>query len=114
MPIFLEQKNHFKEKLLEEKKNLEEELAELKSELDFGDDVDGLEEETDEAEEFATQIQIKKALEHRLLRIEKALKKIQDDIYGSCEKCGAEISATLLEVDPESQLCRQCKISQER
>lgn len=114
MPISEEQKNHFKEKLLEEKKSLEEEIAELKNELDFGDDTDGLEEETDKSEEFATQIQIRKTLQNRLARVSDALKKIQDNAYGICEKCGEEISAALLEIDPESRLCRQCKILQDR
>lgn len=114
MPISEEQKNYLRDKLLEEKKRLENEIAELKNELDFGDDTDGFEEKTDESEEFATQIQIKKTLGNRLDRINHALKKIQNNDYGLCEKCGGEISAALLEIDPESKLCRQCKISLEK
>lgn len=44
-----------------------------------------------------------------LRAIDVALKKIADGTYGSCEKCGAEISKQRLSAVPYAQLCIKCK-----
>jgi DnaK suppressor protein len=47
-------------------------------------------------------------------KIERALKKIEDDTFGTCESCDEEISVKRLEARPETTLCIRCKEDQER
>ena len=47
-------------------------------------------------------------------KIEKALRKIEDGSFGTCEECGEEISIKRLEARPETTLCIRCKEDQER
>ncbi len=97
-------------KLLQEKSELESEIQNVeKTAPDFGTDTDSFEEETDEAEEFSSQFGVNQALEERLSDVKAALEKIEQGVYGTCEKCRGEISLELLLVDPESRHCWQCK-----
>ena len=96
-------------KLLAEKIEIENQLGHITDNLDFGSETDHLEEETDEAEEFANRLSVKKALEDRLNRVTAALEKMKGETYGVCERCKGEISFSLLFVDPESTLCKKCK-----
>ncbi len=98
----------FKNLLLKEKAGLEEKIKKL-NDPDFGDDIDSLEEESDETEEMGTTIALSGSFSDRLSGINEALGKIDDGTYGICENCGKEISMELLEVDPESKLCKDCK-----
>lgn len=108
-----------KEKLQEYKTKLEKEqrliLAEIKQNetpTDFGSDIDHFEEESDEAEEMGNQLAVAQGLKGRLDDIEVALAKIQDGKYGICEKCGEEIEAEILDIDPESRLCKRDKLKE--
>ncbi len=47
-------------------------------------------------------------------KIQKALAKIEDGSFGTCEECGEEISVKRLEARPETTLCIKCKEDQER
>ena len=94
--------------LLKTKKGLEEKLEKL-TKVDFGDDIDSGEQESDEAEEIAANIPLLNTFRDRLADIDKALEKIEASTYGICESCGNEISMDLLEIDPESRLCKICK-----
>ena len=49
----------------------------------------------------------------KLLQIEAALRRIEDDDYGVCEECGDEIAAARLGVDPAVLLCIQCASARE-
>jgi len=98
-----------KEKLLKEKLDIENQLKELDKNLDFGSDVDHFEEEVDETEEYSNRLGTKLILKKQLEKIEKALNKIKTKKYGYCEKCLNPISEKLLETDPETELCQQCK-----
>ena len=77
----------------------------------MGSDTEGemLDEEADEAEEMTTNFALRAGLKGRLNAVNKALEKIEKGEYGKCEKCGGEISGEVLEVDPESELCKTCK-----
>ena len=94
--------------LLKEKESLEERLKKL-TKVDFGDDIDSLDEEADEAEEIATNIPLVNTFRDRLKGINEALEKMEAGTYGVCENCSKEISMDLLEVNPESKLCKDCK-----
>jgi DnaK suppressor protein len=109
MNLTKEKINNFKEILLKNRGSIEEGLEKLKKSLDFGSDVNSSDEETDESEEFSNYISIKRSLEARLDKINQALKKIEENAYGVCDKCGEEISEDVLEANPASALCKKCK-----
>ena len=47
-------------------------------------------------------------------KIQKAIERIEEGNFGTCEECGEEISAKRLEARPETTLCIRCKEDQER
>ena len=49
-----------------------------------------------------------------LAKIEEALQKIEQGVYGECENCGEEIGLKRLEARPVAELCIDCKSEQER
>ena len=49
-----------------------------------------------------------------LEKIVKALAKIEDGSFGTCEECSEEITVKRLEARPEATLCISCKEDQER
>ena len=101
----------FKQKLEEERRQIELEIKNLEKVPDFGSDVtESEDEEADEAEEFGNNQGIETALKEHLADIAVALRKIGENNYGKCEKCGQEIGQELLSVNPESKLCRDCKL----
>lgn len=96
-----------KERLLEERTKL---MAELKDpNVDFGNDVDAFDEETDEAEEFANRLSIYQTIKEHLSEVNAAIERIAHGEYGTCEECHKEISTDVLRADPESRLCKDCK-----
>lgn len=46
--------------------------------------------------------------EQELLRIGQALKRVAAEEYGDCLRCGEEIAAGRLQIDPAATLCIQC------
>ncbi|MCL4405465.1 TraR/DksA C4-type zinc finger protein [Patescibacteria group bacterium] len=99
-----------KEKLLKEKSRLEGELKRLNRE-NFGDDVDHGEENAEKEEQVEDNQGVATDYNSRLVDIDTALEKIREDTYGRCENCHKEISPEMLRVDPESRLCRDCKLA---
>jgi DnaK suppressor protein len=49
-----------------------------------------------------------------LAKIEQALQKIEQGVYGECESCGEEIGIKRLEARPVAELCIDCKAEQEK
>lgn len=98
-----------KAKLEEEKKKLIEEIASKNPHEDFGSDIDGFDEEADEAEEFGNRLAVIEALKTRVNEIDAAINKIAKGEYGICQQCGMQISDSLLAAVPESLLCEHCK-----
>ncbi len=47
-------------------------------------------------------------------KIDGALQKIEDGVYGECESCGEEIGLKRLEARPVAELCIDCKSEQEK
>lgn len=46
--------------------------------------------------------------QNEILRIENALKRIENDEYGICVSCGEDIAIKRLEVNPTTFLCIEC------
>ena len=99
----------YKTELEKERRLILEEIKKNETPVDFGSDIDHFEEESDEAEEIGNQLAVAQDLKTRLDDIEVALEKIREGKYGICEKCGGEIEEEILDVDPESRLCKSCK-----
>ncbi|GAA4362461.1 TraR/DksA family transcriptional regulator [Kangiella marina] len=47
--------------------------------------------------------------EKHLVKVRKALKRIDDDDYGFCLECGEDITMKRLDVAPETELCLDCQ-----
>jgi len=105
--ITKEELEMLKEKLLEEKIKITRELEDPHT--DFGSDVDALDEETDEAEEFANKLGVQAVVKEHLREVNGALERIVVGEYGTCEECHNPISIEVLTAEPESRLCKACK-----
>lgn len=91
------------------KAQLDVEMKDFKNPTQLGDEIDALDTEADEAEEFSANAGMAQAVQDRHEAVIAALGKLEDGTYGVCESCHKEIELALLEVDPESRLCRSCK-----
>lgn len=98
-----------KKKLEATKTELMRQIKELEITPEFGDETDHFEEEADEAEALGANLGVAKALRGRLNDVDHALQKIAAGGYGTCEKCAGQIELAILETDPESRFCRNCK-----
>jgi DnaK suppressor protein len=101
---------YFQNKLLSEKKEIENALLEYSKELSFVEQSPHPEEEAEEVEELLDYEAVRQNQQKRLDKINKALDKIKKGKYGICEKCGNEIEKEVLEIYPESEFCKKCKI----
>jgi len=112
--------NKYKIKLEEEKKLLESELGELGKVDKTGDweaspdgeevnqevqDEADLSERASDYEERSSKLNL---LEQRLVTINNALQKIEDNTYGICEICGSKIEEDRLEANPAATTCKKC------
>jgi DnaK suppressor protein len=87
------------------------EKPELGSAQGFGKRIgDG----TIEAVSRLTEIGVGSALEQSLARIERALVKLDEGSYGTCDACGGPIEPKRLTAMPESVLCLACAGAQRR
>ena len=98
--------------LLALEERLEEELKEIPDVPNFGDSAaDPTGEEADEAVAADESAGIKDEIRSRLDDVRFALDKIKQGEYGICEKCGEPIEKEILDIVPESRLCREDKLS---
>jgi DnaK suppressor protein len=63
---------------------------------------------TTEAISRLTDISVGQSLEVSLDRIDRALAKLEDGTYGTCESCGRPIPEKRLEAMPDSVTCVEC------
>jgi DnaK suppressor protein len=69
---------------------------------------------TTEAISRLTDIGVGRSLETGLMRTERALAKLDDGTYGTCDACGGPIPAGRLRAMPDSVLCVACAAAQPR
>jgi RNA polymerase-binding transcription factor DksA len=105
----MENNDQYRAKLQAEHERLSAEIEENSKPQDFGSDVDGMDEETDEAEALANRLAIVQSLKDDLGEVEDALNRIEAGTYRKCTQCGKEISKDVLDAAPESALCMDCK-----
>jgi DnaK suppressor protein len=106
-----------KKSLFEEKEKLEKKLNEIAiKSKDIKDDYNAIfpnigNEEGDNAleiEEFEENIGVENSLEISLQQIYRALKKIKENKFGICEKCGKKIEEKRLLIFPAAIICQKC------
>jgi DnaK suppressor protein len=100
----------YKAALEKERALILSEIKQAEKPVDFGSDVDHFDEKTDEAEQLGDQMAIAQDLKKRLDDVVFALAKISTGKYGICETCGKEIEEEILDIDPESRLCKSDKL----
>jgi DnaK suppressor protein len=69
---------------------------------------------TTEAISRLTDIGVGRSLEESLLRTERAIAKLDDGTYGTCDACGETIPPARLTAMPDSVLCVTCAASERR
>ena len=77
---------------------------------DFPDEIDAASSEMN----LAFQGRLRERERGLLSKINEALQKIEQGVYGECENCGEEIGLKRLEARPVAELCIDCKSEQER
>lgn len=102
--------------LVEEKEKIEKELKNIAQKNNFAaNDYDatfpdyGRNEEDNvlEEEEYSARVGVEESLEKKLREIGAALKKIEQGDYGTCEKCGKEISVERMKAIPSAAKCAE-------
>ena len=71
----------------------------------FPDPVDRAAQE----EEFSLELRTRDRERKLIKKIEKTIKRIEDDDFGFCDSCGVEIGVRRLEARPTADLCIDCK-----
>lgn len=71
----------------------------------FPDPVDRAAQE----EEFSLELRTRDRERKLIKKIEKTLKRIDDDDFGFCDSCGIEIGVRRLEARPTADMCIDCK-----
>lgn len=66
------------------------------------------EESASEVEEYDMLLDVEYNLETRLKEVNEALKRIAQNAYGVCEKCGKDILRDRLEANPAAATCVVC------
>ena len=69
---------------------------------------------TIEAVSRLTEIGVGSSLENGVARTERALDKLDEGSYGSCDGCGQDIPPARLEAMPDALLCLTCASAQRR
>ena len=99
---------------------LKQRMQELLSEA--GKTVEGMDEEenfpdpTDRASLEADRnftLRIRDRERKLILKIQEALKRLEEGVYGICESCGEKIDKARLKARPVTTLCIDCKSNQE-
>ena len=76
---------------------------------DFPDEIDTASSEVS----LAFQGRLREREAGLLNKINLALEKIEDGVYGECESCGEQISLKRIQARPVAELCIDCKAEQE-
>ena len=108
-----ESKKDKKDRLLHEREDAELELGRLREQMkiEIEHDMDDGDPDVYEREKLLAVIQ---TLEDKIGSVDYALKALEHDKYGICERCGAEISTERLKAVPNTTLCVKCKAETEK
>jgi len=82
----------------------------------MGDEVESFPDPTDRGSHEGERnlvLRIRDRERKLLSKVEEALERIEDGIYGLCEECGLEIGVGRLRARPVTTLCIECKAIEE-
>ncbi len=103
----------FRQELTRHRENLRAEIEAQGADPDSDDvtfvDDAGFADRSHSTEERSRLISVVRALRSNLLDVRRALDKIESGTYGTCERCGRQISVERLEALPWAVLCIDCK-----
>jgi DnaK suppressor protein len=107
--------NAVRAKLQAEKKRIQDELSQLK--IGDSNPMDqrregshfGKEEEASESTELGNRVALENRLNILLKEVERALEKMDDGTYGTCDMCQARIDPARMEALPQAILCMDCR-----
>ncbi|MBA3016779.1 MAG: RNA polymerase-binding protein DksA [Proteobacteria bacterium] len=86
-------------------------VADMRKEIgSYGDPVDMAAFEIDRS----LMLRIRDRESRFIRKIRKALERIEDGVFGICERCGEEISIKRLKARPVTTLCIECKTKEEK
>lgn len=105
-----EQRQHFREILMNWKRQLMEEVDRTVSYMKdaAANDPDPADRATQE-EEFSLELRTRDRERQLIKKIDNTLDLIDNDDYGYCESCGVEIGIRRLEARPTATQCIDCK-----
>ena len=104
------QRAHFKSILEDWRDDLMQEVDRTVGHMK--DDAGSLPDPSDRAsqeEEFSLELRTRDRERKLIKKIEKTLKKLQEDDYGYCDSCGVDIGIKRLEARPTATQCIDCK-----
>ena len=104
------QMDHFRQILSAWRTQLREEVDRTVTHMK--DDASNIPDPVDRAaqeEEFSLELRTRDRERKLIKKIEKTLKRIEDDDFGFCDSCGIEIGIKRLEARPTADLCIDCK-----
>ncbi|HZG27630.1 transcriptional regulator, TraR/DksA family [Ensifer adhaerens] len=94
-------------RLMARKQELTQRLGKIETDLDSTRNPDSEERATErENDEVLEELGLQGQIE--LKAIEAALKRVADGTYGTCVRCGGEISRERLDAVPHAALCSDC------
>ncbi|PPI87990.1 RNA polymerase-binding protein DksA [Candidatus Pantoea edessiphila] len=104
------QLNHFRKILKAWRNQLQHEVDRTLTNMqdepsNFPDPIDRASQE----EEFSLELRTRDRELKLIKKIDRTLKKVEDDDFGYCESCGIEIGIRRLEARPTADLCIDCK-----
>ncbi|TDF35782.1 RNA polymerase-binding protein DksA [Alteromonadaceae bacterium M269] len=104
------QMDHFRQLLSTWRAQLREEVDRTVHHMqdeaaNFPDPVDRAAQE----EEFSIELRARDRERKLIKKIEKTLKRMEDDDFGYCDSCGIEIGVRRLEARPTADMCIDCK-----
>lgn len=97
-----------------EKKHIEDDLYQLKApqitdERREGSPFGKREEEATESMEFEKRLALENRMQTMLKEVDRALQKLDDGTYGTCDICNTPIDPARMEVLPQAILCMTCR-----
>lgn len=102
-------------RLEDEQKRLQQELEQMEAGAQSpenrreGSPFGKREEEATESSELEKRLALEKRIGDALAEIERALRKMDEGTYGSCDVCGKTIPPERLEALPQAALCLDCR-----
>jgi DnaK suppressor protein len=104
----------YRVKLEEEQARMASEYAQLEADSGGQERREGSpfgkrEEEAAESAELEKRLALETRIKRQLIQVERALDKIKEGNYGTCDRCGQPIGDGRLEALPWASLCLKCK-----